>query len=269
MNSNLIFDIGFHEGEDTHYYLYKGYRVVAVDAVSEMIECGALLFPEEVATGRLILEQAVISAEDNTTVPFYISPNSLWSSAHREIAERQGLHAERVSLPAITLRSLMDKYGVPYYCKIDIEGNDILALNSLKGASCLPQYISVETECIGDQAYDTDVTFTTLDTLKDLGYTRFKLIDQFSLQVLDFKPFYSVYLSEELDDTAYARDLLQVKEGGFRQYFPNSSGPFGEDLRGRWFDYAEARELIAYHSKAQRKQRAAVWSFWCDWHATR
>ena len=29
---NLIFDIGFHKGEDTLFYLLKGYRVIAVDA---------------------------------------------------------------------------------------------------------------------------------------------------------------------------------------------------------------------------------------------
>lgn len=35
MNKQLIFDIGFHKGEDTRYYLYKGYNVVAVDAAEK------------------------------------------------------------------------------------------------------------------------------------------------------------------------------------------------------------------------------------------
>ena len=34
---NLIFDIGFHKGEDTLFYLLKGYRVIAVDADPNLI----------------------------------------------------------------------------------------------------------------------------------------------------------------------------------------------------------------------------------------
>lgn len=36
----LIYDIGFHKGEDTLFYLLKGYNVVAVDADIELIEEG-------------------------------------------------------------------------------------------------------------------------------------------------------------------------------------------------------------------------------------
>lgn len=35
MERKLIFDIGFHKGEDTRYYLYRGYDVVAVDAAPD------------------------------------------------------------------------------------------------------------------------------------------------------------------------------------------------------------------------------------------
>ena len=34
----LIYDIGFHKGEDTLFYLLKGYNVVAVDADIELIK---------------------------------------------------------------------------------------------------------------------------------------------------------------------------------------------------------------------------------------
>ena len=38
----LIYDIGFHKGEDTLFYLLKGYNVVAVDADIELIEEGKI-----------------------------------------------------------------------------------------------------------------------------------------------------------------------------------------------------------------------------------
>ena len=33
-NNNLVYDLGMHNGDDTDYYLHKGYRVIAVDPVS-------------------------------------------------------------------------------------------------------------------------------------------------------------------------------------------------------------------------------------------
>lgn len=269
INNNLIFDIGFHKGEDTRYYLYKGFNVLAVDAVENLILDGSKRFSKEVESGQLLLKQSVVSSENHAKSTFYLSPNSLWNSAHKEIAERKGMTATKILVPSCTLRSLIHEYGVPYYCKIDIEGNDIVALESLKGSKELPQYISVETECIGDNSRPEEVTFTTLDMLYEIGYRKFKLVDQTTLTVLGDTPF---YCKEALpmhfrDDYNYARKIL-CQEGRFQQYFPNSSGPFGEDLSGTWYDYEGAKSLIEFHSIAQRKLGFEIWSFWCDWHAT-
>ena len=44
----LIYDIGFHKGEDTLFYLLKGYNVVAVDADIELLnsnrQCNSVEF---------------------------------------------------------------------------------------------------------------------------------------------------------------------------------------------------------------------------------
>lgn len=267
--NNLIFDIGFHKGEDTRYYLYKGFNVLAVDAVEDLITNGRERFHQAVESGQLLLKQAVVSAKDHTKSTFYVSPNSLWNSAHREIAERKGMTATKITVPSRTLRSLIREYGTPYYCKIDIEGNDIVALESLRGCEDLPLYVSVETECIGDDSRPEEVTFATLDMLYEIGYRKFKLVDQTTLTVLGDAPFYCrealpMYLR---DDYNYASKIL-CQKGRFQQYFPNSSGPFGEDLNGTWYDYEAAKSLIKFHSTAQRKLGFEIWSFWCDWHAT-
>lgn len=68
MNKQLIFDIGFHKGEDTRYYLYKGYNVVAVDAAENLIMEGKNMFQKEVESGQLILEHSVVSSHDNEVV---------------------------------------------------------------------------------------------------------------------------------------------------------------------------------------------------------
>lgn len=69
MNKQLIFDIGFHKGEDTRYYLYKGYNVVAVDAAENLIMEGKNMFQKEVESGQLILEHSVVSSHDNKISP--------------------------------------------------------------------------------------------------------------------------------------------------------------------------------------------------------
>ena len=60
-HDDLIFDIGAHSGQDTRYYLKKGFRVVAVEADPEL--CAALRrdFADALASARLILVEAAIS----------------------------------------------------------------------------------------------------------------------------------------------------------------------------------------------------------------
>lgn len=263
--NNIIFDLGFHYGEDSFYYLYKGYKVVAVDAALQLVRYGHERFSRELASGQLIIRHAAIASHDEGTVPFYISENSQWNSAHQKIAERKGLKSQCHQVPSCTLAALIKEFGVPYYCKIDIEGNDIIALESLQNISDRPQFISVETECIGDYDNPSDYTFQTLDQLAALGYRKFKLVDQLTLQVLDFKPFYT-YPFEQT--TLIWKKDSTGKDIPFHGAFPGSSGPFGNDLLGTWYDYENAKRLIQYHALAQRSLASECWSFWCDWHAS-
>ena len=176
MDYQIIFDIGFHKGEDTAYYLQRGYKVIAVDAVEKLLFQGAQKFENAISNKMLILHQALISSEKKENAPFYESPNSQWNSANKDIAERNGMKAKKTLMSSITIDDLIDQYGTPYYCKIYIEGNDILALRGITKRK--PQFISVESECFGDHEDSETVTFLTLDALRDMGYTRFKLVDQ-------------------------------------------------------------------------------------------
>lgn len=63
MDNQIIFDIGFHKGEDTAYYLQRGYKVIAVDAVEKLLFQGAQKFENGISHKMLILHQALISSE--------------------------------------------------------------------------------------------------------------------------------------------------------------------------------------------------------------
>lgn len=272
----LVFDIGFHQGEDTRYYLYRGFRVVAVEADCRLVAAGRERFREEIASRQLVLLHRIVDTGERPEAVFYLSGNSEWNSVHRHIAERRGLPSYPTRLPAVGLRSLMKEYGLPLYCKIDIEGNDLRALEGLTGASVLPRHISVETECLGDGPDCEASMFATLEKLYELGYRRFKLVDQSTLTVLGKERFYDENLYSGTPgagmamNAAYARRILHDEHPAatFLTRFPESSGPFGEDLMGEWNDFEAAKELLRRHRRDQRTLGLEVWTFWCDWHAT-
>lgn len=270
----LVFDVGMHVGEDTAYYLFLGHRVVAVEANPRLIEDARRRFARGIGEGRLELVHAGVAEHAGRTLTFHVSRRTIWSSLDRELAKREGLYEGSVEVPSVTLAGLFEERGVPLYCKIDVEGADLAALRSLAEVPALPPYLSVESggpvgERVGDPA-----GLATLDALRELGYAGFKLVDQKTLCVLGRRRFYS-RRSALLDrigrlvgrpHATWTRRALYHR---LRYHFPEgSSGPFGEDLSGRWLSYEEARKLLLFHSEDfLRNRERARFGFWCDWHA--
>lgn len=273
----LIFDIGFHKGEDTLFYLLKGYKVIAVDADCQLIEKGQHLLKKYLESGELLLLNYAISEENDKDIDFFVSESTLWNSTNVSVASRMGNVAIKKRVKSKRLDSLFEEYGTPFYCKIDIEGNDIIALQTIEKVNEKPFYISVETECIGEDETGIGHEVDTLNCLYQLGYRRFKLIDQRTLTVLDKKCFYKNvdgrHWSEQMQTNRdYAKQQIELpatyRQVKFTDFFPGSSGPFGEELAGRWHDYTEAKELLIKHREDKMKLNEPAWTFWCDWHAT-
>lgn len=290
----LVFDIGAHEGEDTGFYLHQGHRVVAVDADPEMTAALIARFAGAIESGRLFVLERAVSDRDDASLTFHRSTSSIWSSARREIADRSGAHRDTIDVRTTTLAALIAEHGVPDYCKIDIEGLDVVALRSLHGATALPAYLSVESECVAeaDDPADHD-PLLTLRALREVGYERYKLVDQRSLAVLS--PRVRSYRRYErrwrrrararlkpltrrlftVDESAgYAIDpavvLRRWRLGRRQGYdFPlGASGPYGESLPGDWLPFEAAADMLLMH-RADYFSMDDAWSFgfWCDWHA--
>jgi FkbM family methyltransferase len=274
----LIFDIGLHHGQDTAYYLHLGYRVVGVDADPNLISQAKTTFATSIAQDKLQLTWAAIAAEQGQEVDFVISESDEWNSVSRELAERRGPAKAVVRVSTRTLASLIDEFGVPHYCKIDIEGHDLIALQSMRGSHSLPEFISVETECTGQRKLSEEEALQTLDELKALGYTRFKLVDQRTLAVL--RPEVKFYTVSGLLEKVLIRAVKLVHPRAERaqrrkairaaQYYfaPTASGTFGESLAGQWSDFETSKRLLLRHRNDYFKlPDSANWGFWCDWHA--
>jgi FkbM family methyltransferase len=268
-----IFDIGLHKGFDTEFYLNRNFNVVSVDADIQAIGAAHIKFKSFISSGQLILLHKGIAKEKGQS-EFFISNNKEWNSFSKSIANRNQQLEKSITIDTITLSGLFEQYGIPYYCKIDIEGADLDALSSLKNSINLPKYISVESECIGENEIITSKEITsTLDLLYELGYNKFKLIDQNSLSVLRYnEPFFSKniwYRLKRKFRRSFAineRTYLNHRFSFDFQY--GCSGVFGDLLDGKWYDYDTAKLLLLEKRQEYFKLDNIVsYSFWCDWHA--
>jgi hypothetical protein len=94
----------------------------------------------------------------------YISPDGGLSSLHREWFNQW---VSEVNVEVTTLDALIDVYGAPRYCKIDIEGSE---LEALQGLSRPLEYVSLEF----NNRY-IDQTIACLDYLGQFADLRFNL----------------------------------------------------------------------------------------------
>ena len=278
MKKQLIYDIGLNEGEDTSYYLSQGFRVIAVDASSELIHAAHVIFAHYIKTKQLILLHVAISDRDNAKANFYLSKRSVWNSMHESIANRSNALIGKIEIKTKKLSSIIKKHGIPYYCKIDIEGNDMLGLHSLRELSTKPKFISVESECTSDGVVlSKKGSLATLDELNALGYKKFKLVDQLTLIVLEPNtPFYTKenILMDSLRNTSWSWGLYYklFKEAHRRELYKKlrykfpfgATGPYGDNLESDWLDYKTAKTTLLFHKEHCTKKHISVW---CDWHA--
>lgn len=275
MENKLIVDAGMHLCEDTSYYLKKGYKVISIDADKNLVEKAMEKHADYINNGQLVVLNYALSDVDNEEVQFNISKETLWNSINAEISDRNGNLQEKVSVPTQKLSSVIRKFGVPYYCKIDLEGYDNTALQTLKELEELPCFISVETECLGEgQVITEEETLQTLNSLYELGYNKFKLVDQRTLSVLQLhQKFYKDQPTTQLGKLnkylAYRVNLISRYDLKLNYTFPiGSSGYFGDDLKGEWVDYHTARKILLKHRDDYFKTNKTLsFGFWCDWHA--
>ena len=294
MDSKLILDIGMHRGEDTAYYLQRGYTVVAVDADTNLIELAKTKFKKAYDNRQLVLLNYAVSDKEGEKVMFNISGNTIWNSLKQNIADRANMAKDSIMVTTKTLPSIIEEYQVPYYCKMDIEGYDEICLRTLKYAKGLPTFISVESECVGENETITDEqALGTLYALKELGYTKFKLVDQTSFRVLTLEEDFHTsedralkFLSQSFTarakrkiqsvlglagdmDATYFKERKAIQKQFKYNFIVGSSGPFGNDLKGEWQDFATAKQTLLKHRQDYFKLNSAVsYGFWCDWHAT-
>ena len=250
----LIYDVGVENGDDSAYYLHKGFRVVGIEASPPAVARLRRRFAAEIADGRYTLLPVGIAARSGEAIFWVCDDMPQWSSFDRSIASRGGARHHQAIVETRTFNSILGEFGRAAYCKIDIEGNDNLCIAAFDPET-RPDHVSVELIDGAEQ----------LSLLRSRGYSGFKLISQRL-----FRQPGSALLATDLPLPALLRrgvaaaasTLLRYRLDPGWRFPPGSSGPFGEDTPGRWRSFDQAL------ADCDRVDRARQPPFdWYDIHA--
>jgi len=237
-HQNLIYDVGMHKGQDTDFYLKKGFNVIAFEANPENIDFCKRRFAQAIEEKRLtIVEGAIVedaARNRQETVRFYLNKNhSFWGSTCDDWAYRNevmGTTNEMIEIGAVDFGQTIEQYGIPHYLKADIVGSETICLRALLAFENKPDYLSIRSE---------KVIFSRLEDefilLEKLGYDKFKAIQQ------DFANVQTTFAVPNGENITHS-----FEEGG--------SGFFGEETTGRW----KAKEQVL---KEYRRIFTLYWLF--------
>jgi len=284
----LIYDVGMNNGDDTAYYLWRGFRVVAIEPNPALVATASERFRREIETGALKILNVGVAAEDGE-LPFWIClTDSRLSSFERRDASLNGCHpVEEIRVACRTFRSILDELGVPFYLKIDIQGNDALCVEALDSGA-VPKFLSIEFAL-----WDAPL----MGLLHKRGFKRFKIISQTYFLPMQLPPLPEADLIQRAQRLSQSSNIfIRVfrRLGGRRwlnrqaanaralrtydgwTFPPGNSGPFGDDLRGRWLSHDELRATAQeFLCLPPEVRRTLAWAspglganpFWADLHA--
>ena len=163
-SSNLIFDIGANDGHKTAAFLKLAKRVVCCEP--DKLNYKILRTRFRHRKKRVFIENKALS---NTTgySEFYIHhPGSAFNTLSQKWKELLEMDNEEkwsekisfrdtVKIQTTTLDILIDKYGMPAFIKIDVEGSESLVLKgltrrvaTLSFETLLPDYIVEMRDCL-------------------------------------------------------------------------------------------------------------------------
>jgi len=219
--SDLIYDVGMHKGEDTEFYLRKGFRVIAFEADPGLASLCRDRLKKYIDRGQLkVVEGAIVDLTSleagQEKVRFYRNEDiSVWGTVHVNRAERnvrRGTSTSMLDVAVIDFAQVMRQFGVPHYMKIDIEGLDMVCVNVLSQFRERPDYVSMESDLVSFANVRREI-----DALVALGYDAFQAVEQSRTPHAQIPPY----------------------PAGEGEYVPHrfekgSTGLFGSELGEKW-----------------------------------
>jgi FkbM family methyltransferase len=141
---SLVFDVGANRGHHTRCFLALGASVIAVEPLPEYAAELRMIY----ARGKVTVVPCAVG-DRATIAELHIGSHSTlstlsneWLQAAQSSPRFKGISwKETISVPVVTLDSLIEKYGMPDFLKIDVEGFEAKALD---GLSTMPRALCFE-----------------------------------------------------------------------------------------------------------------------------
>lgn len=131
-SGDLVFDVGANKGNRTVIFLELGAKVVAVEPQKECYEHLVKRFGDTIDLIKLGL------GEKESTATMYVSGSTLISSFSKDHVDmmqedrfKGADWGKTIEVSMTTMDALIDKYGTPAFCKIDVEGYEYDVLKGL------------------------------------------------------------------------------------------------------------------------------------------
>lgn len=162
---DLCFDVGANNGHVSNFFLQCGAKVVAFEPQES---CNKEL--QKIKNRNLIIEKCGITGNHETR-DFFISDISDISTFSNKFIETYKSDIcqwnKTESIECYPLDHFINKYGVPDYCKVDVEGLELEIINSLEH-----QIPMIEFESTSDFFHES---VKCIDHLSEMNY-RFKVL---------------------------------------------------------------------------------------------
>lgn len=142
-SGDLVFDVGANLGERSKIFRALGARVIAIEPTKYCSEYLQKLFSND--KDVVVVPRALGACEGigeisiNEKLPVLSTMSNKWSTESRFSKDYSWERKESISIT--TLDKMIELYGTPRFCKIDVEGFE---LQVLSGLSTPIPYISFE-----------------------------------------------------------------------------------------------------------------------------